>query len=43
MLNAGADVGETGLGPLHTEQPGGALQAMEELAEHLIAEIAVKT
>lgn len=38
VLNASTDVGESGLGSLHAEQPGGALEAIEELAEHLIAE-----
>jgi hypothetical protein len=42
MLNARTDVGESGLGSLHTEQSGGALQAIEELAEHLVAAIPVK-
>ena len=38
MLDASADVGERGLGSLHTEQPSGALQAVEELAKHLITD-----
>jgi hypothetical protein len=42
ILNARTDVGERGLGPLHTEQPGRALQAVEELEEHLITAITVK-
>lgn len=42
MLNARTDVGECGLGSLHTEQPGGALQAIEELTQHLVAAIAVR-
>ena len=42
MLNARTDVGESGLGSLHTEQPGGTLQAIEELTEHLVAAIPVK-
>ena len=41
MLNARTDVGECGLGSLHTEQPGGTLQAIEELTEHLVAAIPV--
>lgn len=38
MLDASADVGETRLGSLHPEQPSGALQAIEELAKHLITD-----
>jgi hypothetical protein len=38
MLDASADIGERRLGSLHTEQPSGALQAVEELTKHLITD-----
>jgi hypothetical protein len=38
MLDASTNVGEGCLGPLHTEQPGGTLEAIEELAQHLVAD-----
>lgn len=36
VLNASADVGECCLGSLHAEEPGGALKAVDELAQNLI-------
>lgn len=42
MLDASADVGERRLGSLHAEQPSGALEAIEELAKHLITDYSRK-
>jgi hypothetical protein len=37
MLGGSTNVGEGCLGSLHTKQLGGTLEAIEELAEHLVA------
>lgn len=38
MLGGSTNVGEGCLGSLHTKQLGGTLEAIEELAEHLVAD-----